>query len=187
MTRHPPLRSKTRARRARFRYAMGLARHWRRSGRPDLSAEWRWTARRALADMSRPRHGGSLGPRRWWRLVTIERLPPNLRIDAIQTCLMRGWHPGDAVYRLWPAFGRFEVVRLSGRKRPWADYAAHRKTAPGPDMSTPPRRRRSASARVIAARTSPARGSRAQSSLTSSTPPCADKVRPAGAKKDAAA
>ncbi len=94
-----------------------------------------------LAEMSPRRQGGSLGPRRWWRLVTIERLPPNLRFDAIQTCLFRGWHPGDAVYRLWPDFGRFEVVRLSGRKRSWADYAAHRKTTPGPDMRTPPQHR----------------------------------------------
>jgi len=90
-----------------------------------------------LAEMSPRRQGGSLGPRRWWRLVTIERLPPNLRFDAIQTCLFRGWHPGDAVYRLWPDFGRFEVVRLSGRKRSWADYAAHRKTNPGPGYEDP--------------------------------------------------
>ncbi len=69
------------------------------------------------------------GGRRWWRLVTLKRLPSGLRFDAVQTCLMRGWHPGDVVYRLWPAFGRFEPVRLSGRKRGWAEYAAEREHA----------------------------------------------------------
>lgn len=115
---------------------MGFARHWRVKGRLDLSAQWRAAARRILAELDRLQTAGR-GERRWWRLVTLGRLPRDLRFDAIQTCLLRGWHPGDAVYRLWPAFGRFEVVRLTGRRRCWANYVAEQRVTKASSRARP--------------------------------------------------